>query len=517
MVSGGGRQTHADNVCLNCKLRKKKCDKALPSCRFCVRKGWDCDYDSLRRPPAIQQPRHPSQQQRLPYLGAREPGASSEHVILTWEPAATELSFHLQVQRIIRETDQFVDDISAHYFQGLHRYIPVVCRRRFHDSLITLGASPSADFSILLLVLCLVTYKQPPNHTGTSNDAQATGGQQHQVTPQSLYLATSSLFAQARVCFQPSLHLVQAGLLLAVYEYLQGRPDDAFISIANCARMAYAIRLHESFHGAVGGSNNLMERKTAANTWWAIVICEREFYNEVTVSNQPLTTVIPDANVELPTEPAVLDRMDVTVSYSNGPAKYDTPSDASSSPRCLNPESIKSFGRAAQAARLSDTVLKTFEIADLDTRLLQLNGLDTTMRAFLAVLLEQCQTEQGVFCGAIATSIRVLYILHQHILRLDPNAVSITAHFKSLEEWQASSRAALDTATKMVIDIAESHQHIVTTPENAMPPSYAYAVRAALQHIKVRRPSSDDAWLQGAEAQLRASLSKFNQRWGVWR
>ncbi len=40
MAADGGRQlandSHAPQVCLTCKARKKKCDKALPRCGYCV-------------------------------------------------------------------------------------------------------------------------------------------------------------------------------------------------------------------------------------------------------------------------------------------------------------------------------------------------------------------------------------------------------------------------------------------------------------------------------------------------
>lgn len=71
---------------------------------------------------------------------------------------------------------------------------------------------------------------------------------------------------------------------------MRGRPDDAFASIAGCARMAYAARLHLYNHpslqppGFQEAATNVdtdvdtdlqLEAKEAANTWWGIAICER--------------------------------------------------------------------------------------------------------------------------------------------------------------------------------------------------------------------------------------------------
>lgn len=184
---------------------------------------------------------------------------------------------YLEVHGIIRATGQFVDDISARYFQGFHRHLPVISRTRFYNYLITLGAAPAADFSVLLLTICLITHAPAlgyqPGHGATRS-----------VDQKSLYLTARSLFAQVQVSCSPSVPLIQAGLLLAVYEYTHGRPDDAFVTIAGSARMAYAARIHtrdrhqaQMTHTAGHNADTdlLLRAEEAANTWWGIVIYER--------------------------------------------------------------------------------------------------------------------------------------------------------------------------------------------------------------------------------------------------
>ena len=182
-----------------------------------------------------------------------------------------------EVHGIIRATGQFVDDISARYFQGFHRHLPIISRTRFYNNLITLGATPAADFSVLLLTICLITHAPALGY-------QSGHGTTRSIEQQSLYLTARSLFAQVQVSCSPSVSLIQAGLLLAVYEYIHGRPDDAFVTIAGSARMAYAARIHardrlqtQMAHTAChnGGTDLLLQAEEAANTWWGIVICER--------------------------------------------------------------------------------------------------------------------------------------------------------------------------------------------------------------------------------------------------
>lgn len=63
----------------------------------------------------------------------------------------------------------------------------------------------------------------------------------------------------------------------------------------------------------------------------------------------------------------------------------------------------------------------------------------------------------------------------------------------------------LDTATKMVVDVVETHESMDTRA-----PSYSYMVLAALNHIHAKAGWAEDSWLEAAEERLRATLNKFN-------
>jgi len=199
--------------------------------------------------------------------------------------AGAEATLYIQVQSFIRSAGLFVDDVSVRYFQGIHRFIPIISRTRFHDDLVTLGATPSAGFSALLVAMCLssscpVFAERITEHGGLVLQTST------RLDHDSLYLTAIALFAQIRALFPPSIYLVQAGLLLSIYEYMSGRPDKAFASIGSCARMAYAARMHRCnlpspqlswppLDGETSGRAYQLQVQEAANTWWGIVIWER--------------------------------------------------------------------------------------------------------------------------------------------------------------------------------------------------------------------------------------------------
>lgn len=177
--------------------------------------------------------------------------ANTLSAVLQDEPTNLNSTLYLQILRIFRLTGQTVDEICVRYFRGMHSFIPILSPPRFYEQLLHSNTSPSAAFSMLLLSMGLVTYRP---HLAMSCSV---------VDPMTLYLTTKSLFTQAQSSISRSLPLIQAGIIIANYEYATQKINEAFASIAVCARMGYAAGLH---------LGNLAEE---ANTWWGIVIAER--------------------------------------------------------------------------------------------------------------------------------------------------------------------------------------------------------------------------------------------------
>lgn len=183
--------------------------------------------------------------------------------VLQYEPTNLNSTLYLQIIRIIRLVDHSVDDISMRYFRGIHTFIPVISPCRFRQELLHSSTLPSATFSLLLLSMCLITY-----HPGLAKGSSA-------IDHATLYLTTKSLYTQIQSSFPNSLHLIQAGIIIASYEYATKKINDAFASIGVCARMGYAARLH--IVNLVEGLDP-MEYSQADEelaTWWGIVIAER--------------------------------------------------------------------------------------------------------------------------------------------------------------------------------------------------------------------------------------------------
>ena len=175
----------------------------------------------------------------------------------------THRMIHAQVCYLIRTDGHYIDDVTSKYFAGVHRWLPIMSRKRFERRLRDLQSLPTADFSILLLCMRLIT--QHPSSEVEKNQDRET-----------LYLATKTLFTQVQCVLQSSLYLIQAGILIAAYEEAHGMTESAYLSIGNCSRMAIAAGLHRSTCSNLPRrSDAWFEEEERYSTFWGLVIRDR--------------------------------------------------------------------------------------------------------------------------------------------------------------------------------------------------------------------------------------------------
>ena len=291
----------------------------------------------------------------------------------------------LEVMRIIEATCNSIENFSKRYFSGLHLWVPFYCPDRFGKDLVQFDATPTCQFSVLLLCMCLVTYI-PPEHSTPL------------ITHEALYFHTKTLFTQIRVLRKPSVHLVQAGIFLSIYEYAHGQADTALESIDLCVRLAYKIGMDKK-PTHLGWNENW-------NTWWSLCIFERIFYCESSLNHIPLITTAPEETDILPHEVGNCD----PVAELN-PGFRVTP---------ISRAGVGCLGRAAQAVYLLDRVIQTIKAKNLSTsdQIANLIYLDGELQRLLTVTMNKCHSERGGQCGAVGASIRFDYFLPSSIFLL---------------------------------------------------------------------------------------------------
>ncbi|KAF2034216.1 hypothetical protein EK21DRAFT_15160, partial [Setomelanomma holmii] len=450
-------------VCQICKGRKKKCDKQLPQCGYCVHVHLDARSTSL--PETTESDTTTRSSPATDHAGIGLIASNGCKVLrpasIDTSPVASPLAtlapntaFSLALAQLVQPSELSINDLISRYFNGVHLWIPFFCPGRLRKDMIRYSSFPTAEFSLLVLCMSLLT-NNPAHHNQASMERST------------IYLCAKTYLAQFQVMFPVCIQWVQAGIFVSMYEYACGKPDTALATIDNCARQAYKLGIHQK-PTTPGWSEGW-------NTWWATRMFERVYNCETSTSEIPLITSAPDKGDLLPHE---VDEGDWEPRlYWAAPLAPLSSPDAG----CL--------GRAAQAAYLLDRVVRTTSMTPAQDGIADLAIIDKELQFLLSAVMDKCHGKRGGHCGAVGISIsRALFILHQHILTLDASAIET--------QMRQHSEVALDTVAQMVVDIARSHRDIPISEIDIVSPICHYIVRDTLEHLYKNRYADQDAWFE---------------------
>lgn len=156
-----------------------------------------------------------------------------------------------------------VDDVRAtasKFFEHIHLWMPFISKKRFYDLYLLSPFQSRPDVVLLLLSLKLITTLPPTSPRNPRTPLY------HAVKHFCLQVEGSSIF---------SLPVLQAAVLLALYELGHGIYPAAFLSIGVCARYAHALGINCSRSLQTRRVLTLVEVEERRKIWWAIVILDR--------------------------------------------------------------------------------------------------------------------------------------------------------------------------------------------------------------------------------------------------
>ncbi|KAL2816188.1 fungal-specific transcription factor domain-containing protein [Aspergillus cavernicola] len=325
-------------VCKSCKTRKRKCDKAIPKCSLCARKNLKCEYTrrelifvpspstsaacaSISDPwwPAVSEERAAVQPITLPTILFLDPTLLQHgplelpHPDIPIPPVV--LSFLGDIETIRSAADKF--------FTHIHAWMPFISKKRFYDFYITPEFQSKPEVILLSLSIKLIT----------------TIPLTSQKTP--LYTATKHFYLDVEGSSTLSILILQAGILIALYELGHGIYPAAYLSIGNCTRYAYTLGINGT-NPSQGNTHapkvlSLVEVEERRRVWWAIIILDR--FITIASPTHPLATPNPELHDLLPSNDADWDNGTIN------PAEIHPLS-------CPNPNHMSRFALLCQAARL---------------------------------------------------------------------------------------------------------------------------------------------------------------------
>ncbi|KAK3341289.1 hypothetical protein B0T25DRAFT_336947 [Lasiosphaeria hispida] len=269
----------SSRVCLNCRRKKKRCDKALPSCGRCTYSLQVCQHeDDIGLPGGASMPgpiRFESFMDQVvsptrTYTPVLEHLASPQPLGPRWSILNPSLfasmdanedisSFACRCLSDILGHRQGTEHIVASYFSGVNTWFTIIERASFDADLKDMWAVPSAETAVLTLCMRLIT--RTPNAV---NPVAGMGD--------SLYLSAKTMLSLVQSKVALSIPLLQAELLVAMYEFSHSMPQQAYMTVGRCFQISRAFGWHhDMFWSEERQSHVPRELKLCSILWWAIV------------------------------------------------------------------------------------------------------------------------------------------------------------------------------------------------------------------------------------------------------
>lgn len=289
----------APHACNACKRQKRKCTKELPKCSLCARMSRECDYSndtfSLSGENAQALQNRISELENLLLQREQQLEQVSLHMCQPKEvtnPVARHLNsnpfeqfpalFFLDYD-IFKEARMTIPKpsppvpeeiyqmlgsvdglrrIASLFFVDVHPWFPLLCQKRFELLLGDPAFVPSPDMALLFAAMNLLT-------DGGSNSLQS--------IKSTLYWGVKnySVVLEANAVMTPQL--IQAKMLITVYELAHAIYPAAYLSVGNCVVLckAYGLDNRKEAPQMLRRYGAWAEIEELRRLWWAGLVLDR--------------------------------------------------------------------------------------------------------------------------------------------------------------------------------------------------------------------------------------------------
>ncbi|OJJ44382.1 hypothetical protein ASPZODRAFT_135200 [Penicilliopsis zonata CBS 506.65] len=404
----GLSDSRAQTVCLSCKERKQKCDRSLPSCTRCERLLLKCRYPE----PRVYSSRTTSsgsESVSCPSPVIDRDQALANDLRLVFDGSQSGLP---QLGDLVSKHREQFEAMADVFLSSCQKWVPIIHRHTFREHCKAPQTELPQGFLALILSMGLMTR---PLMDGDRPDSLR----------ESMYVAARRLFWDVESVAQPTLALIQCGLLLSAYEYGQGLLNASYVTICVCSSMAQISGLCPTQHPpSLPLPGPWAPQDEGLRTWWGILIHERMISLKSGVPIRPLgisdSEVMEGVDVEAESR-FIVSNIDLDPLYA----------------------SFYLQARAATWLELVLDVTRSPQTRSSEGRL-RFQNLDRGLLLFLMTLV---QLGLGSCCEAIAISLSAFIHLHRWRLTCD-------SPFFSQQDYLESSRA-IETILKVLSDLAQ--------------------------------------------------------------
>lgn len=435
----------APQACTSCRRHKRKCNKILPACELCVRLGRACEYGSQNQGvgdanAGVDVKEFERLVRKVQGLEARladaEGGSGIEsggygngngngnghELELSHEPAISQSQppysgpagfpslFFLDSQMFEYErlavqapclrvpagalaslgSSGELRTVVEKYFATTHLYLPIVSKIRLYQHLSNPAHEPGADLALLFLAMRLVSTPLPVGVAPQQTEA---------------YADVKSLFTYVEAQNGFSIQVIQAALLIALYELGHAIYPAGYLTIGHCARLGYAMGIHDrGMPQMLARPQTWTEQEERRRVWWGVIVLDRVV--NLGHRGKPFASAEPNIEAHLPTDDASWDRGQMLVA---APLSLGASQTTRASP----------FARVCQAAHLLGKVVDHVNDRRLpvEHRFDQALQLSRTLKALAEAMLTESREEEGSLetglpCSAMAIVFSALLTLY---------------------------------------------------------------------------------------------------------
>ncbi|MCJ1472979.1 hypothetical protein MMC13_001628, partial [Lambiella insularis] len=381
-----------------------------------------------------------------------------------------------------------VPAVVANFFLIIDYWFPIIDSVRLQKELEAFSAEPSIELTLLLLCMQLVI--QMPSQ-----------GPQRSTKLSPTYHYAKSLLSAFESYEQPSLRLVQASLLLALYEHGSGKVHASRHTMVVCASLGM-----EFVPQRWGTTNPRESSKEETHLWWGITVLDRL-----------MNLGILSANVHMATGRLIDDRLDLYREMGKGSPERGGSIEAEASlgvvPHWPARTPNDYLLLTAQATQLLGRVLVcikkwTGESPDSE----EVYDLDQSLQALALILLQKASEKWESLCAPIALCFSALFTMHKAVYDIESQSV-----LREDDSIKHASVLAIKSAIRMVADIARSfNADKVSINTSALPlPATFCTFQAAMLLVEFSDDHfSGEPWRDDMH-EIRTSLGVYSKRWSV--
>ncbi|KAL7933864.1 fungal-specific transcription factor domain-containing protein [Trichoderma chlorosporum] len=279
--------------CSQCQRSKKRCDREKPQCSLCVRYGRKCVYSSTAGVVGNDQAPSTSASPDLSPMMTQESEESFPAVFFLDSVLfrrslnrLPDLDLSLSIA-LLDYVDQAASDRAfvSKYFATLHPSIPFLSKRGFKERVLNPLSPPRPANTLLVASMKLVA--TPLTEEGPRCKA---------------YFAIKKSLLEAENCCILELRLLQAIILIAIYELGHAIYPAAYLTVGYCVRYGSALGIHKAVELYSEEDFSITESEERRRSWWAILVLDR--FISLGSADRVFLTTDPSTNSLLPIDDA---------------------------------------------------------------------------------------------------------------------------------------------------------------------------------------------------------------------